>query len=231
MGLNFATKSAIVLLFAAGVLTAPAAAAAPEQDFEVWTTLSATGSLQGTVLGSIEMTARADDRGTRRPLTVVRSMLGYQAAKSLSLWVGYVRQSSSPERRKAVNENRLFQQVSWNIGTVRGAAVASRTRLEQRTVEGRRDTGWRFRQQVRLSAPLRKGGPSAVATSEAFFALNSTDFGSVAGFDQWRNSAGLNFPLTKEVSIESGYLNRYIFRGAARDRMDHVIPVTVALRF
>ena len=231
MGPNLAIKGAIVFLFAAGALTAPAAAAAPEQDFEAWATLSASGALKGPVLGSLELTARANDRGTRRPLTVVRSMLGYQAAKNLSLWVGYVRQSSYPEGRLAVHENRLFQQVSWNIGKVRGAAIASRTRLEQRTVEGRRDTGWRFRQQLRLSAPLGKGGPSAVASSEAFFALNSTDFGSVAGLDQWRNFAGLNVPLSKQVSIETGYLNRYIRRRAARDRMDHVVPVTVALRF
>ena len=44
--------------------------------------------------------------------------------------------------------------------------------------------GWRFRQQLRLTAPLA-GRVRAFASSEAFFALDDTSWGQTGGFDRW----------------------------------------------
>lgn len=184
----------------------------------------------GPLLASLELSIRVDDRGTRGPTTLMRSALGYQLSKSVSLWAGYVRVDTRPQGRNATGENRYFQQLSWVPGSVGGVAVALRTRLEQRTFEGAKDTGWRLRQQIRATVPFRKGGPSAVLTSE-LVALNSTDFGASKGFEQWRNFAGINVPATKHLSVEVGYMNRYVRRRGARDRVDHIVPLTLGLRF
>ena len=194
-------------------------------------TSAATASVSGPLLASLELSIRAEDRNTRGATTLIRPAIGYQVSKKLTLWIGYVRVDTRPQGRSDVAENRYFQQASWNLGTMGPAAISARTRLEQRTVEGARDTGWRLRQQIRVSLPLRKDGPAIVMSSEPFVGLNATDFGAVAGLDQWRNFMGVNVPAARNLSVEVGYLNRYIRRPAARDRIDHIIPVTLALRF
>lgn len=169
----------------------------------------------------------ADDRGTRGLTTLIRSALGYQISKSVSMWAGCVRVDTRPEGRNATGENRYFQQLFWTIGSVGSVAVASGTGIEQRTIEGATGMGWRLRQQIRATVPFRKAGPSAVLTSEPFVALNSTDFGASKGLDQWRNFVGINVPAANRLSVEVGYMNRYVRRRGARDRIDHVIPLTL----
>ena len=224
-------RAGLAAIITTAAIALPLGASAAEDDFEAWSATTATGPVAGPLLASFELSIRADDRGTRDPTTLIRSALGYQIAKSLSLWAGYVRVDTRPQGQNATSENRFFQQLSWAPGSVGGVAVALRTRLEQRTVEGAKDTGWRLRQQIRATVPFRKGGPSAVLSSEPFVALNSTDFGTSKGLDQWRNFAGINVPVTKNLWVEVGYLNRYIQRRGARDRVDHIIPLTLGFRF
>ena len=215
----------------AAAFATPVGASGLEKDFEAWSTSTATATVSGPLLASLEISVRADDRGTRGATTLIRSAIGYQVSNKLSLWVGYARVDTRRQGRSDVAENRYFQQASWNLGTIGPAAISARTRLEQRTVEGARDTGWRLRQQIKISLPLRKNGPAIVMSSEPFVGLNATDFGAVAGLDQWSNFTGINVPATRNLSVEVGYLNRYIRRPAARDRIDHIIPLTLALRF
>lgn len=224
-------RARIAVIIAAAAIVAPLGAAAAEDDFEAWSTTTASGPLTGPLLASLELSIRADDRGTRGPTTLIRSALGYEIAENVSLWAGYVRVDTRLQGRTATGENRYFQQLSWALGSAGGVAVASRTRLEQRTIEGAADTGWRVRQQFRATVPVRKAGPTAVLSSEAFVALNTTDFGASKGLDQWRNFAGINVPATKYLSVEIGYLNRYVQRRGARDRVDHIVPLTLGLRF
>lgn len=218
-------------MVAAVVAAAPACAAGPEDDFEAWSVTTASGPIKGPLLASFELSIRADDRGTRGATTLIRPAVGYRVSDSVDLWLGYARVDTRPEGRPTMHENRYHQQLSWDVGAVGGAKIASRTRLEQRTVEGARDTGWRLRQQIRATLALREDGPSAVFSSEPFIALNTTDFGASKGLDQWRNFVGVNVPATKHLSLEIGYMNRYVRRQGSRDRMDHIVPLTLGLRF
>lgn len=215
----------------AALLTSPASADELENDFEAWSVITATGPVSGPVLGYFELSIRADDRRTRDATSLVRTAVGYQIAKPLSLWMGYVRVDTRPEGRPTVAENRFFQQASLNLGTLGPASISTRTRLEQRTVEGSQGTAWRLRQQVRASFPLHKDRSAIVVSSEPFFGLNATDFGAVAGLDQWRNFVGVNVVANKNLFVEVGYLNRYIRRPGLPDRMDHIIPLTLGVRF
>lgn len=216
---------------AAAAIAVAAPAQAAEQDFELWTIGLANGTLTGKLLGSMEVSIRSSDEGTRSPTILLRPSLGVQVTKNLGLWLGYVRVSVNPDGRPGTRENRLFQQASWTIGKLGGGTLASRTRLEQRMLEERAITGWRVRQQFRWTKPLKRKGTSAVLSSEAFVALNTTDFGARPGLDQWRNFAGINLPVAKGLSLETGYMNRYVRRPSAVDRIDHIIPVTMAIRF
>ena len=105
--------------------------------------------------------------------------------------------------------------------------VISRTRLEQRMIEGREDTGWRLRQFVRLQVPIaRKGAVQAVAFTEGFFNLNSTTWGARDGVDQWRTFVGVGLPVGPRMRLEPGYLNQRVFR-RGEDRTNHVLSATL----
>ena len=81
--------------------------------------------------------------------------------------------------------------------------LISRTRLEQRMLEGRDDTGWRLRQFVRVQVPIaRQGTVQAVAFTEGFFNLNSTSWGARDGVDQWRTFVGVGVPVAPRMRLE-----------------------------
>ena len=77
---------------------------------------------------------------------------------------------------------------------------------------------------------MKSKGANFVVSNELLFALNTTDWGARAGFDQMRNFVGVNFSLSKVVTLETGYQNRYQERRGATDRMDHIIPITLNIK-
>ncbi len=206
-------------------------ARAAEADAEVWTNFWVWGSVSGKVLVSVDGSLRASDRGASAPAGVIRPLIGLQVTKSLSLWTGYTYAVSAPDSRSDVHEHRAVQQVLWNVGKVGEGALASRTRFETRWVDGRSGTGWRIRQLLRFTQPINKANTLVVLQSESFINLNTTAFGQSAGFDQIRNFVGLNVPIAKGVAIEPGYMNRYISRSGAQDRVDHIASATAVFRF
>ncbi len=221
------------LPFAAALvaLLTPVSAIAAENDAEVWLSGTANGSLSGKLLGALELGVRPTDDPGRRLTTLIRPSIGYQVSPDVSLWLGYARFTVRSEGRADIQENRVFQQVSLSIGNIAGGNLTSRTRLEQRMFEGRSDTGWRARQSLRWVKPVGVKGLNAVLSSEVLVAFNSTDFGARAGFDQGRIFVGANLPISKGLSIEGGYMPRYVRRVNVSDRIDHIVPVTVAWRF
>ena len=213
------------------LLAFPATAFAQEQDGEAWGSFWVWGPMSGKLLGWVDGSLRVSDRGTDSPTVLIRPMIGVQATKRLSLWGGYTFTVSNPSGRAAVHEHRAVQQALWNVGKVAGGTLVSRTRLEQRWVEGRSGTGHRLRQMFRYATPIDRHKTQFVLSSESFVAFNSTPFGQAAGFDQVRNFVGLNVPLAPKVTADIGYMNRYIRRRGAEDRMDHILPVTLVARF
>lgn len=209
----------------------PAAASAQEQDGEAWASFWAYGPVSGKLLGWVDGSLRMSDRGTDSPTVLIRPLVGVQASKTLSLWGGYTFTTSNPIGRLATHEHRAVQQALWNVGKVAGGTLVSRTRLEQRWVEGRAGTGHRLRQMLRYTTPIDRQKTLFVLSSESFVAFNSTPFGQVAGFDQVRNFVGVNVPLAPKLTADIGYMNRYIRRRDAEDRMDHIVPVTLVARF
>lgn len=204
-----------------------------DQDFQNWdmVTLTAPLSPNKKVLGYLEFQPRVgslqDDPEVTT--TLIRPAIGYQVNKHLSLWQGYGwTPTYQPDFR---NEHRIFQQGILTH-EIKKLKLTNRTRLEERFIENAGGTAVRARHQLRLSYPLGKSRKwSLVAYDELFVNLNTVDRGPRGGFDQNRVFAGLNRTLGKRANMEAGYLNNYLRRHQAPDRMNHVLLLTLNLTF
>jgi len=218
------------LILPLGLLLSAVPAAAADQDVQAWTLLSANFPVSGPVSGTLDLGARfSDDRGGLG-VALVRGSVNYRLNDMVSIAAGYVHFGTFQDGRTVQREDRPYQQLTLRLGHVARAALSSRTRLEQRFVSTGDDTGWRVRQQVRLAWPLSGKGKSAFYVSEEpFFALNSTDWGARAGFDQLRSAAGFSLPAGKHLTADIGYLNQWTVRRGRPDGLAHVLNVALSI--
>ncbi|MFD1786855.1 DUF2490 domain-containing protein [Sphingomonas floccifaciens] len=205
-----------------------AAPAAADEDIQGWTGVVAQGAVKGDLYVWLEGQARFTDDIGQLGQFILRPAAGVRFAPDASAIAGYAYVQTRSSAGAITREHRPWQQVQFAL--VRNGAgkpvVTSRTRLEQRMVEGRNRTGWRLRQFVRAGVPISRSGVQAVVFSEGFFNLNSTDFGARSGVDQWRNFVGLGLPVGKKARLEPGYLNQRVFR-PGEDRTNHVLNATL----
>lgn len=217
------------LLLAATILSAMPAAAQAQTDGQAWGSVVAQGTVKGDAFVWLEAQGRLTDDASRIGQVILRPAAGVRFAPDSTVLAGYAYIPTTPENGATTREHRLWQQVQLPLLRDAGGrpVVISRTRLEQRMVEGREDTGWRLRQFLRLQLPIaREGAVQAVAITEGFLALNDTDWGARGGIDQWRNFIGIGVPVGERFRLEPGYLNQRIFR-PGHDRTNHVISATL----
>lgn len=201
-------------------------ALAHETDNQAWGNFTSQHRLNGKLLGWVEVQGRLGDDARRLNQSIIRPALGWQAAAKVSLWTGYGH-ITNHRPGKNQGEDRLWQQALWDAGAVLGGKVTSRSRLEQRRVDGGSDTGWRARHFLKYERPFKGGGDaSLVLWNEVFVALNDTDWGARAGFDQMRNFGGVGLSVTPKTRIEIGYMNQYVDHAAPRDRVNHIASVS-----
>jgi len=212
---------------AALVLAAPAAA----QDVQGWNTLLLQGPVDGKLLLWAEVQPRFTNDADRLGQFVVRGALGVRLKHDIDLHAGYHFQHNNPAPGRTSDEHRLWQQVMAPvIRRDNGFVLITRWRLEQRTFEGADDTGLRLRIMWRVQQPLKgKGSAGPLLWSETFVAMNSTDWGARAGFDQQRAFAGWLQPLGKRLNFEAGYMYQHINRPGA-NAGNHVLNLTLNRR-
>lgn len=202
-----------------------------EQDVQAWGAVLATGAVRGDLFVWLEGQARATDDIGGGSQFIVRPAIGARIGRDAHAVAGYAYVRTDPENGRVTNEHRPWQQIQFVPLRLKGGAplVISRTRLEQRMIEGRDGTSWRLRQLVRVQVPLGTAGVQGIAITEGFFNLNETRSGIQDGVDQWRNFVGVGLPLTPRLRIEPGYLNQYVFR-RGENRMNHVLSATLVVR-
>jgi hypothetical protein len=106
------------------------------------------------------------------------------------------------------NEQRVWEQFLWSMGTVDGS-VPARSRFEQRFRPAGSEVGWRFREKVQFSHPLGSfPGYSVVLSEELFINVNRTDWTN-EGFNQNRLFAGMAFRWDEPIRTEIGYMNQF----------------------
>lgn len=204
-------------------------ALANEEDFNVWLAQTATIDVGDKGVVWLEAQERFNDNASRFGQLLLRPAVGYKLNKTTTAFLGYVYVRTDPAKGATTDEHRIFQQLSFRLGgDGKGLTVSGRTRLEERWVEGKDGTGWRLRQQIRVTAPLNDK-LTGVAWTEPFIGLNKTSF-QRDGVTTWRNFVGVSVPVRKGVTLEPGYLNQLVVRNG-ENRMDHTASFTLNTRF
>lgn len=159
--------------------------------------------------------------------SIVRPGIGWNLNDNLAVWAGYGWIHTAPLAGDNFDEHRTWQQLTWSHGN-EAWTFAFRSRLEQRFLETGADTGWRFRQLVRMQHHLPElPRLSFVAWDEIFFHLNDTDWGAVSGFDQNRLFVGFGWKHqpNSRLRTEIGYLNQVIDIPSGADRVNHLLSI------
>lgn len=170
-------------------------------------------------------------RGNAGTVHIARPGAGIRLTEGVSLWAGYawVPVFSDTDANPR-DEHRLWQQLILSH-RFESASLQSRTRFEQRFVEGGDDVGLRLREFVRFDWKFfshASSGVGVVIWDEVFVGLSETDFGQPGGLDQNRLFVGPMFALTQWARIEPGYLFVYVRREAG-DRVAHAFSVNLFL--
>ncbi|KTF67812.1 MULTISPECIES: DUF2490 domain-containing protein [unclassified Sphingomonas] len=213
-------------------LSLAATPALAEEDAQAWAGVIASGPVRGDLFLWLEGQARATDDVGGGSQFILRPAIGARIGRDAHAVAGYAYVRTDPANGGVSREHRPWQQIQFApLRLANGAPlVISRTRLEQRMVEGRGGTSWRLRQFVRLQVPVKgAGGVQLVAFSEGFFNLNATRWGIRDGVDQWRNFVGAGFPVLPRARLEPGYLNQRIAR-RGQDRVNHILSATLFVR-
>lgn len=232
------TRVLCAALCLGGATPAPAA----DEDFRIWenvTTIVKLGSIDPGLEKWrvwLESQGRFRDDGAVADQALGRGAIGYALSDRASVWLGYAHVATFPEAAKTQHENRLWQQIMLTDRAPFGD-LTSRTRLEQRFIQGVNPVEWRLREFVRFFHPLGEGSPlGLVIWDEVFMRLNSTTPSARFGFDQNRAFAGLGYTFSEKARIEVGYMNQLILsRAVSRQeqkfdqRMNHILSVSLFL--
>jgi len=178
----------------------------------------------------VEVQGRMRDGVDALDQLLVRPAMGYDLTSRSSVWFGYGYTPGFPASGGVLTENRMWQQYLWN-GSLASGTFASRSRLEERSIEGTDAVAWRLRQHVRFSRNISSGSRiTAILWDEIFVHLNSTTR-TGRGFDQNRVFGGIGVPLNPASRVEVGYMNQVINSPTGSDRMHHILSGVLNLTF
>jgi len=204
------------------------AATAGEDGTGTWLVLGRTGSLgndadAGGWRYGLQGGLRYFNRQPDFHQYVFRAGLAYRLGQRFTLWGGYAYFRTELEDGASRVEQRAWQQLDWEICRWESARLQSRTRLEQRFIEGAAETGWVLRQRFQFEHTLPAGDVRLKAGTESFHNLRQTDR-LQEGFVQLRAYAGFEFDVGN-YDVDVGYLyQRVRVRGAA-DTVNHLLVV------
>jgi len=219
-------KSLIALLpLAALGLAAPAHA----DDTQAWGVANVTVALSGPWRVSNETTVRTSDA---KGFYEVENnlLLGYKV-KNVTLAAGYTHDPNYSHGHFTAMEHRIRSQVTVdNFAQLGAVKFSGRMRLEARWRDNTVGTGWRLRPYVKASLPVY-GKLALNLSNETFVDLGRTSFQKTDGLERMRTALTVSAPLSKQVTLEAGYLDQHTFVRAGADTDDHVALVTLAASF
>lgn len=216
-------------------LSAPKPLAADTvEDFRIWGNVTAITNLGlldpslGRYRWWMEGQGRFREAAGEADQALVRTGMGYAVMGQATVWLGYAYVAWYRAAGGVLDEHRPWQQFLWSESMPWGD-LTSRSRLEQRFIEGLGNVSWRIREFVRFSRPIAQGSALGfVVWDEVFVHLNSVSPALQSGFDQNRAFAGLSYQLNKQVRAEIGYMNQFI-RTEPENRVNHVLSLNFFL--
>lgn len=153
--------------------------------------------------------------------------VGYQVERQLTLWLMNGLVNSRRLNGTYLHEDILRQQANWVFFQRDPIAFFSITRIEERKSSDESQWSLRIRQRLGLRAPFSAFPHYAlVVYDEAFFDLNHPAWiNTNSVLEQNWAYIGIRAILTKEVSLDVGYLNQYLLRQT--DQMNNVLYLTL----
>ncbi|NNL50297.1 MAG: DUF2490 domain-containing protein [Woeseiaceae bacterium] len=218
----------LVSFFAIICVAFPLSGAATENDPGTWITFSTTDAFQTDGQDSrwhywFDAQARYFDLGSGVNQWLARPGIGYEINENVTAWLGYARFRSRNSAGDVSNEDRYWQQINWSAGSWNGGKVSMRARLEQRSISVGDDTGLVARFLAKYVRPIAKyQDTNLIIGIEPFVDLRDTDWGGDAGLGQNRVFIGFGRRVSDRLSIEAGYMNQYIWRDNAENRINHL---------
>ena len=102
-----------------------------EEDGRIWFNLNAQGKLSAEGWNwYAEIQPRWRDEGAHLDSVLLRPAIFYKLSAKSSIWLGYANVTNHPAGRSASEENRLWQQYTYNFDPFQTFALQSRTRFE-----------------------------------------------------------------------------------------------------
>ena len=223
MGTN-PSKLAATSLLTVWLLTQPVLAA--DDDIGAWLIITSSDHLHtdsGRWRYWFDGQYRHFERSDGVDQYVLRPAVGYDLTNTVSGWLGYALVVTTNSSGNRVEEQRIWQQISWNAATWKDVKLSLRTRIEERWRDTGDDMGIAIRQQFKLVTPFpRIANAELVLALEPFVDLRNTDWGASSGLSQLRSSAGIGLKLTDKIRLETGYLNQYVPRDSGPDLQNHL---------
>jgi len=205
-------------------IATPAAAAAQQQDAQLWTQINTNVPLTDEVRVTLEQIARFSDRQDGLYQTEFGALLGVKAAKGIELGFGY-RKVGAHNGNSGADEDRIRQQV---VGTFGG--FTTRFRVDERFNPRGSQIGFRVWPLLRYNQRLGTGKWALFVSHESFFLPNSTRWGQRSGYERMRNIIGFVVPVGRLMTADVGYLNQFRpGRSDARAQMDHALNLQLTI--
>jgi hypothetical protein len=152
---------------------------------------------------------------------MARVAAGYSLTDRATLWAGYTYlPTQNVKYGTHVNGNPIGQQDLWPafryILPTDYGTLTFRTMWETNFGLGSQ-VRERPRQMIKFMHPfVFEPRLSLITWDEAFYRVNTTNWGGKSGFDQNRAFAGVGWSFNKSVRTELGYMNQYL------DGSDHI---------
>ncbi len=162
----------------------------------------------------------------------LRPGIGYTISDNMVAHAGYMYVHASNGSGRTVTEDRLWQQLTWNVARWTHGTLSMRARFQQRSVSAGDDLGWQLQYLMKYVRPMGSTGNLDLHISvEPFFILRDTDWGAESGLSQNRTAFGLGWKLSPTLAIETGYMHQYIPVDDAEDQVNHLAVVNFNVKF
>ncbi len=180
----------------------------------------------------MNQTRTRDDsaKGSRFTENLLFTQVGYNFNQHASLWLGYAHDWINPLDKPLYEENRAYQDFVWqqSFGAYK---LISRTRMDERFVQGASEAGYRPRQMliIKHALPFLEG-LSAYVGDEVLFYLTKNVFGK-QGFSENRIFTGLTYQFPQHVSLDLGYMGQYVDTKSGDNLFTHNLQANIGFKF
>lgn len=140
---------------------------------------------------------------------MVRTAIGYSLSDRATIWAGYTWLPTHNIGKQYIAQQDVWPAFRYNLPTPIGTFMF-RTMWESNFGVGKQIRE-RPRQMIKFTHPFDfEKRFSFIAWDEAFYRINTTNWGGKSGFDQNRAFAGVGWTFNNNIRTELGYLNQYI---------------------